>query len=127
MPVDVGFVLNLENAAIESLGDPTSTDDLDDYFETLQFLFSERLILAAFDLIDRESVIRFKTPWGSHHSPTPYCTCPAFTYGVLLSGSEIMCKHLLATMIAIKMSRCIERTLSLNDLAIMASAETGSG
>ncbi|KAI0792603.1 hypothetical protein C8Q75DRAFT_713671 [Abortiporus biennis] len=119
---------------------------VDDYFETLQFLFSERLILAAFDLIDRESVIRFKTPWGynqyhvlgstanytvfpfrSHHSPTPYCTCPAFAYGVLLSGSEIMCKHLLATMVAIKMSRCIERTLSLNDLAIMASAETGSG
>lgn len=147
--------------------------------EKLRFLFSDTLLLAALDLVDRENgeppgihirirrvheaypVIKYKTPWGgiqyevygstanytvfpglpglSPDAPAAhYCTCPAFAYSVLLSQNQIMvivfppfptpltgmliflqCKHLLATMVAEKLSKCVERKIQANDLAAL--------
>ncbi|KAK7679599.1 hypothetical protein QCA50_017310 [Cerrena zonata] len=130
----------LSDVVVGSLsGDDTeSDDDVEEYIEKMKFLFSENLLLAALDLVDRESVIKYVTPWGhsSYHvlgstttyiifpgsnenglKVSPYCTCPAFAYSVLLSESEVMCKHLLATRIAIRFSRLLERPVTRNDLA----------
>ncbi|KAI0074692.1 hypothetical protein K474DRAFT_1601077 [Panus rudis PR-1116 ss-1] len=49
-----------------------------------------------------------------------YCTCPAFAYSVMLSKSEIMCKHLLATKVALRLSRQLERPASKGFLAQIA-------
>lgn len=68
-------------------------------------------------------------------SPLPYyCTCPAFSYAVLKSDSYIMvslpavsttcsnprvqCKHVLASRIAQKTSRYIERPVTRDELAL---------
>jgi len=132
-------------SAIESINDATDDEDLDEYLERLRFLFSENLIFAALDLVDRESVIHFKAAWGfsqyrvlgstSTYSVYPgdasatyrvpaYCTCPAFAYSVLLSTSDLMCKHLLATMIARRLSKCISRPAIADHLAVMAVEQT---
>ncbi|CAL1703140.1 unnamed protein product [Somion occarium] len=134
------MILSTADVVIDSI-DSADEDDVDEYIEKLRFLFSENLLLAALDLIDRDSVIKFVTPWkhstyhvlGSTTTYTvfpgnssvsdklpAYCTCPAFAYSVLLSGSELMCKHLLATKIAIQLSRCIERPVTRDDLADIA-------
>jgi hypothetical protein len=103
----------------------------------LQTIFPENLIISALDLIDRRSVIRLITPWnhteyqvlGSAATYTilldldaapkvPYsCTCPSFIYTVLSSETHIMCKHLLATFLARKLSLCIERPTDLDRLS----------
>jgi len=113
----------------------------DETIQKLRFLFPDTLILAALDLVDRESVIKYTSPWGRSHyevlgstatysvfprllpSPTPtisaYCTCPAFIYAVLISESHTMCKHVLATRLAEQMSRCLTRPINKDDLASM--------
>jgi len=105
----------------------------------LQTIFPENLIISALDLIDRGSVIHHITPWnhteyevlGSTATYTilldldasprvPYsCTCPSFIYAVLLSETHIMCKHLLATFLARKLSLCIERPTDLDHLSAL--------
>jgi len=125
---------------LESIG-PENFDE--EGLEKLRFLFSDTLLFAALDLIDRESVIKYKTPWGGmqyevHGStanysvfpelpgPSPdkkssvYCTCPAFAYSVLLSRTQIMCKHLLATLLAERLAKCTERSIQPNDIAALA-------
>ncbi|KZT10704.1 uncharacterized protein LAESUDRAFT_345824 [Laetiporus sulphureus 93-53] len=111
----------------------------DDALEQLRSFFPDSLLLAALDLIDQDSVIKYKTPWGRPQyevlgstasysvfpellSPGPnplgcYCTCPAFAYSVLLSDSQLMCKHLLATLLAQRLSRCVERPIDQDDFA----------
>ncbi|KIM83227.1 hypothetical protein PILCRDRAFT_819463 [Piloderma croceum F 1598] len=111
----------------------------DEAVQILRSLFPDTLILAALDLVDRDSVIKYTAPWGRSHyevlgstatyvvfprlssSPTPvtstYCTCPAFTYAVLISDSHLMCKHVLATRLAEQMTRCLTRPISKDDLA----------
>jgi len=120
--------------AIESI----QPDNYDDALEKLRFFFPDTLLIAALDLIDRDSVIKHVTPWGhlsyevygltanyavfpdicsSGLGPLAYCTCPAYAYSVLLSRSQIMCKHLLATIIAQRLSKCIERPIHSDELA----------
>ncbi|KAI9067408.1 hypothetical protein FKP32DRAFT_1588778 [Trametes sanguinea] len=115
-----------------------SQDTLDDSLEKLRFLFPETLLLGALDLIDRDSVIMYKTPWGRAQYevlgstatytvfpglPSPkgyasaYCTCPAYAYSVLLSETQLMCKHVLATMLGRRLERCIERPIDADELA----------
>jgi len=104
----------------------------------LQTIFPENLIISALDLIDRRNVIRHITPWnhteyqvlGSSSTTytilldldaapkVPYsCTCPSFISTVLSSETHIMCKHLLATFLARKLSLCIERPTDLDQLS----------
>ena len=103
-------------------------------------------------------VIKYTTLWGRSHyevlgstatytvfpqvSPThnpaisAYCTCPAFTYAVLISESHMMvcvlpcpwlslfwtglkCKHILATRLAEQVGRCLVRPISTDDLALL--------
>jgi hypothetical protein len=105
----------------------------DEAVEKLGILFSEQLLLAALDLIDRDcgmrkhrlllsvkitsltsrvfssTVIKYISPWGRSHfsvlgmtgsyavfpslhqscSIPFFCTCPAFSYAVLISHSQI--------------------------------------
>ncbi|KAF8160675.1 hypothetical protein B0H34DRAFT_346284 [Crassisporium funariophilum] len=115
------------------------SDELsDDSLTKLQFIFPESLIIAALDLIDRESVIRYVTPWGHTEyevigstsmysilldldaSPIPYfCTCPAFAYSVLIKETHIMCKHILATLLARKLTLCIDRPTGADQLVAL--------
>ncbi|KAF9050071.1 hypothetical protein BJ165DRAFT_981387 [Panaeolus papilionaceus] len=102
----------------------------------LHHLVPEKLILAALDLIDRGNVIHYATPWGHEEHQvlgssgsysvlvnladsamsTFTCTCPAFVYSVLLTQTHLLCKHVLATLIAQRLRQCIERPANLDDL-----------
>ncbi|KAI0256397.1 hypothetical protein BJV78DRAFT_1118074 [Lactifluus subvellereus] len=103
----------------------------DEAVEKLSVLFSEQLLLAALDLIDRDCVVKYISPWGRSHFcvlgmtgsytvfPSlhksclvpSFCTCPAFAYAVLISHSQITCKHVLATLIAQRLSKCVVREI----------------
>nr|VWO99929.1 Uncharacterized protein [Ganoderma boninense] len=119
------------------------TPDTHESLEKLRFFFPESLLLGALDLIDRDSVILYKTPWGrpqyevlgstatyavfpglsSATATTAYCTCPAYAYSVLLSETQIMCKHVLATLLAMRLSRCVERPVDVDELASMIARQ----
>ncbi|KAF8806676.1 hypothetical protein BYT27DRAFT_7191244 [Phlegmacium glaucopus] len=130
--------LTLAKSIIDSIR--LEDDELsDDSLMKLQIIFPENLIIAALDLIDRGSVIHRITPWGHTEYEVlgstatytilpdldaaprvPYsCTCPSFIYAVLLSETHIMCKHVLATFLARKLSLCIERPTDLDDLSVL--------
>lgn len=115
-------------------------NNLDDSLEKLRSFFPEKLLLASLDLIDRECVIKYNLPWGrtmyevfgstanysvflklspNTETSMSYCTCPAFAYSALLSGSQLMCKHLLATLLAERLSKCVERPINQDDLAML--------
>ncbi|KAH9993242.1 hypothetical protein BJV77DRAFT_377273 [Russula vinacea] len=91
-------------------------------------------------LIDRDCVIKYISPWGRSHfsvlgmtgsyavfpslhqscSIPFFCTCPAFSYAVLISHSQItavylQCKHVLATLIAERLSKCIVREMNKDE------------
>ncbi|KAI0295841.1 hypothetical protein B0F90DRAFT_1132845 [Multifurca ochricompacta] len=115
----------------------------DETIEKLGVLFSEQLLLAALDLIDRDCVIKYILPWGSshfgvlgltgpysvfpnlHHScPIPFfCTCPAFSYAVLISQSQLTCKHVLATLIAERLSKCVVRNTDSDEFISLVSQQ----
>jgi len=141
-------LLLFTNAIISSIKpDNLSNDTL----STLRAIFPEKLLIAALDLIDRGNVIHYVTPWGHSEfevlgstatyavlldvpvAPIPYsCACPAFIYSVLISRTHVMCKHVLAVLIARKMNLCIEQPTSADDLAAIflrqfPSLETESG
>jgi len=111
-------------------------DSLEEGIDKLRALFPDTTLLAALDLVDRESVLKYRTPWGrcyyevlgstatysifprlgwSPHTSC-YCTCPAFAFAVLMSESHLMCKHVLAVRLAEQLSKCIERPIDDNDL-----------
>ncbi|PPQ90557.1 hypothetical protein CVT25_015871 [Psilocybe cyanescens] len=53
-------------------------------------------------------------------SPVPYsCSCPAFLHSVLRLESHIMCKHILAALIARQMNMSIIRPTSVDELAAL--------
>ncbi|KAH8982688.1 hypothetical protein EDB92DRAFT_1804339, partial [Lactarius akahatsu] len=119
--------------------------------EKLGVLFSDQLLLAALDLIDRDcgqcpsssmprslSVVKYVSPWGRHHfsvfgmtdsytiipslhrsgSVPHFCTCPAFAYAVLISQSQMACKHVLATLIAERLSKCVVREMGKDEFVV---------
>ncbi|TRM69539.1 hypothetical protein BD626DRAFT_474453 [Schizophyllum amplum] len=113
---------------IESIEDPLS----DAILEQLYLVFSEPLLLAALDLVDQECIVKTITPWGhteysvnASSSAATYlvfiglpdsrkphiCTCPAYSYSVLLSDSHVTCKHILAVRISEKLGNCGARML----------------
>ncbi|KAN0106969.1 hypothetical protein V8E52_010637 [Russula decolorans] len=115
----------------------------DEAVEKLGTLFSEQLLLAALDLIDRDCVIKYVSPWGRSHFSVlgmtgPYtvfpnlhqscsipffCTCPAFSYAVLISHSQITCKHVLATLIALRLSKCVVREMNKDEFVALLTRQ----
>ncbi|KAI9455435.1 hypothetical protein BJY52DRAFT_1279970 [Lactarius psammicola] len=111
----------------------------DEAVEKLGILFSDQHLLAALDLIDRDCVIKYISPWGRHHfsvlgmtdsytvfpslhrscSIPHFCTCPAFAYAVLVSQSQLTCKHVLATLIAERLSKCVVREIGKDEFVAL--------
>ncbi|ESK96670.1 zinc finger swim domain-containing protein 7-like [Moniliophthora roreri MCA 2997] len=127
-------LIHLADTVVDSL---ESTQALsEDSIRRLHATFPDTLILAALDIIDRQNVVKNVSPWGHTNyevsgstatytvhvnlSVTPlssYCNCPTFVYAVLKSGSHAMCKHVLATRLAIKLNLCVEGSHSVDALA----------
>ncbi|KAA1471773.1 hypothetical protein DENSPDRAFT_777307, partial [Dentipellis sp. KUC8613] len=115
----------------------------DEEIDKLGFFFPSTLVVGALDLIDRNCVIKYTTLWGRSHyqvlgsmgtyvvfpsltqSPSmpSFCSCPAFSYTVLLSHTHLMCKHVLATRIADRLKRCVERSLGADELGSLLSSQ----
>ncbi|KAN0135400.1 hypothetical protein V8E53_006679 [Lactarius tabidus] len=115
----------------------------DETVEKLGVLFSDQLLLAALDLIDRDCVIKYISPWGRHHfsvtgmtdsytvfptlhrscSIPHFCTCPAFAYAVLISQSQLTCKHVLATLIADRLSKCVKREMGKDEFVSLLARQ----
>ncbi|KAL1755161.1 hypothetical protein FB107DRAFT_291141 [Schizophyllum commune] len=108
----------------------------DAILEQLYLVFSEPLLLAALDLIDQECIVKTATSWGhveysvnASSSPTTFlvlldvasssrphiCTCPAYSYSVLLNDSHITCKHILAVRISERLGICAPRMLESDE------------
>ncbi|KAH9942476.1 uncharacterized protein BXZ73DRAFT_97885 [Epithele typhae] len=118
---------------LQQVLDEFNEETFEDSLLKLRFFFAETLLLAALDLVDRDSVIMYRTPWGRPQFEVlgstatyvvfpgaglsrAYCTCPAYAYSVLLSETQIMCKHVLATLLAQRLSRCVERPMNADEL-----------
>jgi len=115
----------------------------DEAVEKLGVLFSDQLLLAALDLIDRDCVIKYVSPWGRNHfsvqgmtdsyavfpslhpscSIPHFCTCPAFAYAVLISQSQLTCKHILATLIAERLSKCVVREIGKGEFVALLARQ----
>ncbi|KAI9510944.1 hypothetical protein F5148DRAFT_1175381 [Russula earlei] len=115
----------------------------DEAVKKLGVLFSEQLLLAALDLIDRDCVTQHISPWGRSHfsvlgmtgpytvfpslyqscSIPFYCTCPAFAYSVLISQSQITCKHILAVLIARPLSKCVVREMNKEEVVTLLARQ----
>ncbi|RDB25134.1 Zinc finger SWIM domain-containing protein 7 [Hypsizygus marmoreus] len=134
-------MLRIADAVIDSVQNNELTDDI---IQKLYSVFPESVVLGALDLIDRENVIKYTTPYSypqyevmgskeTHQvfldmevSPLPfYCSCPAFAYAVLSSGSHMMCKHILASRLANKLSLFIERPMLPEELESMMLRQYG--
>ncbi|GJE88150.1 hypothetical protein PsYK624_042330 [Phanerochaete sordida] len=124
-------------------GDADGETQIDEeYFERLRFFFDDNLLLAAVDLVDRDSVIKLNTAWGHKRyqvlgttatysvfpgqavgaKKTPsYCTCASFAFSVLVTDQQHMCKHLLAVILALRMKRALERTANADEMAQICS------
>ncbi|KAF8222940.1 hypothetical protein L208DRAFT_1319640 [Tricholoma matsutake] len=128
-------LLRIADAVIDSVEPDTLPDEL---LRRLHCILPENIILAALDIIDCEGVIKYIIPQGYPQyevlgstatysvfldmalAPMPfYCTCPAFSYVVLSSRLHIMCKHILATRLANKLSLFMERPMTRDDLQSM--------
>ncbi|KAH8994741.1 hypothetical protein EDB86DRAFT_2925494 [Lactarius hatsudake] len=44
-----------------------------------------------------------------------FCTCPTFAYAVLISPSQMACKHVLATLIAERLSKSVVREMGKDE------------
>ncbi|KAH7888730.1 hypothetical protein F5I97DRAFT_1803291, partial [Phlebopus sp. FC_14] len=115
---------------------------VDESVEMLHALLPDGTVVAALDLVDRDSVLKYKTSWGRCHyevlgststysvfprlgysaTISSYCTCPAFAFAVLTSDSHLMCKHVLAACLAEQLSRCVERPIGDQDLLLRLTA-----
>lgn len=117
----------------------------EDLLKQLRFFFPDELVLAAFDIIDRDGVVKYTSPLqrvqyqvaGTKknccvfpHLPAStesgvnryFCDCSAFTLSVLSAESNLMCKHLLATYLAEKLGQVVERRLGFQDWMAMISS-----
>ncbi|KAF9645279.1 hypothetical protein BDM02DRAFT_3120507 [Thelephora ganbajun] len=116
----------------------------EDFLKQLRFFFPDALVLAALDIIDRDGVIKYMSPlqriqyqvvgtkrncyvfpglpvWTDSGVNRYFCDCPAFTLSVLSAESNLMCKHLLATYLADKLGRAVERKLGFEEWAALIS------
>ncbi|GLB37682.1 putative SWIM zinc finger [Lyophyllum shimeji] len=133
MPSDE--LLRIADAVIDSVESRELTDQV---IQQLLSIFPESVVTGALDILDRESVIKYTTPCtypqyevlGTSDiytvfldmtlSAMPfYCSCPAFSYAVLSSGSHMMCKHVLAARLANKLALFSERPMAPEHLEAM--------
>ncbi|KAF5317289.1 hypothetical protein D9611_003868 [Ephemerocybe angulata] len=123
-------LLSVALAIINSLEEELN----DDSFAKLGAVFPQKMVIAALDLLDRGDVIKYVAPWGKVDyevlgststyfvqldlpSRIPfYCSCPAFSKAVLFAQTHIMCKHVLGTLLARKLSMTMERPISADEL-----------
>ncbi|EDO33107.1 predicted protein, partial [Nematostella vectensis] len=85
----------------------------DELMSALYFVFHEP-VLHGLDLVDRRSITKLVSPSGrtiyqvigsagqmyTCLLSSDYCTCPSYTYTVLVKMDSILCKHLLAAHLA---------------------------
>ncbi|KAE9411184.1 hypothetical protein BT96DRAFT_1570 [Gymnopus androsaceus JB14] len=134
-------LLRLADTIIDSLDQDSESHYLtEDSLLKLHNVFPDTILLAALDLIDQRKVTESTTPWGfieyevlgsnATHIvyitlpkalTTSYCTCPAFNFAVLETGQSLMCKHVLATRLAVRLDLCVKQQISLDYLATVAS------
>ncbi|GAA6002884.1 uncharacterized protein JCM10292_001355 [Rhodotorula paludigena] len=90
----------------------------DDHLRSLALVVGPTMLVDALDLVDKDQVARITPPSGrpiyqvaSSSGGPPYtlfpnldggghCPCPAFSYGVVAQGNQVICKHLLACRLA---------------------------
>jgi len=111
----------------------------EDDIQKLRQFFPDNLLLAALDLIDRDRVTEHQTTWGRsfyevYGSTSTYaitlnvvpdrphfCTCPSYAFSVLLSEENIMCKHILAVMVARRLNRCVIHRVAEDGFSALAA------
>jgi len=100
----------------------------DEILSALHFVFHQPL-LHALDLIDQKNVIKLTTPSGRSLYQVvgssnqvynclitgEFCTCPSYTFTVLVKMESLMCKHLLAVHLAEALGECRNRDISDED------------
>ncbi|KAI5454631.1 Zinc finger SWIM domain-containing protein 7 [Naganishia albida] len=115
----------------------SSKTDADSVLLKLHHVFGTMLV-AALQLLDKGSVAQIELPGGrfiyqvSSTSGTPYtvypaalsiaspyCPCMAFTTSVLLAAEQLMCKHLLATRLAMALGKCRETRVRGEAVALL--------
>ncbi|KAI0302744.1 hypothetical protein BC826DRAFT_903948, partial [Russula brevipes] len=53
-----------------------------------------------------------------------FCPCPAFAYAVLISRWNPQCKHVLATLIARRLSKCVVRETNKDEFVALLERQT---
>ncbi|KAJ3733598.1 hypothetical protein DFJ43DRAFT_216284 [Lentinula guzmanii] len=133
-------LLRLVDKVIDSIDLDSSQYLAEESLHRLHDVFPDVLILAALDLVDQRKVTESSTPWGfveyevlgstathivhiglSNTLMSSYCTCPAFNFTVLETGRSLMCKHVLATRLAVRLGLCVKQQISLDYLATSIS------
>ncbi|KAL9981974.1 hypothetical protein ACROYT_G010750 [Oculina patagonica] len=100
----------------------------DEILSALHFVFHQPL-LHALDLVDQKNITKLTTPSGRVLYQVvgssnqlynclitgDFCTCPSYTFTVLVKMESLMCKHLLAIHLAEALGECRNRTITDED------------
>ncbi|KAH6913858.1 hypothetical protein BKA70DRAFT_1259690 [Coprinopsis sp. MPI-PUGE-AT-0042] len=139
-------VLNRELLTVVlTILDSLDNDELSDHsLEKLSALFPQDFIVSALEMVDEGNVLEYILPWDNKTeyevigasgiymvqldlpAQVPfYCSCPAFTNSTLSDGDYVMCKHVLAAFIARRLSTCVERPLTADELLEVIERQHG--
>lgn len=110
----------------------------DTTMEALRTIFNDGMLLAALDLVDNKCVFRCDTSWNrtfywvqstadpsaaihvnflGEQSTIPWsCECPTFVKHTLLDNKILMCKHILAAILAVRTNSATEKQITECDL-----------
>jgi len=120
----------------------------DETTQALRAIFDDDLLLAALDLVDNKCVLKCTSPWDRTfywvqstadpstatqitflglQSMIPWsCECPAFMKHILLEDDILMCKHILAAMLAERLKRIVEQEPSERDFLQLLEGQVPS-
>ena len=127
---EIGLQLVKEIANERNDSEEDSTVPSDELLLALHVAFPQTL-QQALDLVDRNSVTKvvsasgrelFQVKGSSGRIYTclmtsEFCTCPSYTYYVLMKEEVLMCKHVLAVYVAQNLQNLNERSVSDDDFA----------
>jgi len=138
----------LDNTLRDVFNSVAANGVTDENAQTLRAIFEDDLLLAALDLVDNKCVLKYTTPWertfywiqstadpstathvnflGEHSMISWSCECPAFVKHMLLEDDILMCKHILATILAEKMKRTVELDANGSDLVQLLEGQIPS-